>query len=153
SLARLFEVCTSRPGILLANGIAGNGSQLGDRIALLLKRGRSFSAGISFWRVAVGTVVVMAVAGVTSRAPSWVALAHPQSPRPARSAPVKAEIPVADLAPAPAPPHSFLAGLVAAGYGDLSVDEIVNLKVQGVGGDYLIAMSKVGWGKLPPGKL
>src|SRR5215470_1890435 len=95
----------------------------------------------------------MAVASIASRAPSWVALAHPQSPRPARSAPVRAEIPAADPAPAPAPPHSFLAGLVAAGYGDLSVDEIVNLKVQGVSGDYLIAMSKVGWGKLPPVKV
>jgi beta-lactamase regulating signal transducer with metallopeptidase domain len=165
SLARLFEVCTARPGILLASGITGNGSQLGDRIALLLRRGRAFSSGISPVRVAVGSLAVLALAGIGSTAPSWVAFASPQGKRSRASAPV-AQAPVA---PAPAAAaqaqaaskvvvrngggHSFLADLVAAGYGDLSVDDIVNLKVQGVTGEYLIDMNQAGWGTLPPQKI
>ena len=42
-----------RRGMLLATGIAGSGSQLGDRIALLLQRGRAFTAGVSVPRVAI----------------------------------------------------------------------------------------------------
>ena len=51
SLARLFELCTSRRSALLASGIADSGSQLGNRIAMLLRRGREFSPQASALRV------------------------------------------------------------------------------------------------------
>ena len=51
SLARLFELCAARRRILLASGIADGGSQLGDRIALLLRRGREFTPRASALRV------------------------------------------------------------------------------------------------------
>jgi beta-lactamase regulating signal transducer with metallopeptidase domain len=47
-------------------------------------------------------------------------------------------------------PHSFLADLVAAGYGGLSVDEIVDLKTAGISGDYLRGIAKAGWGHIAP---
>jgi|GEM_PF-3182395 len=48
---------------------------------------------------------------------------------------------------------SFLAALVAAGYGNLSVDEIIDLKNHGVSGEFLNAMNQAGWGKLTPRQL
>ena len=48
------------------------------------------------------------------------------------------------------PNGSFLAALVAAGYGDLSVDEIIQLRSNGVSSDFLRGLSQTGWGKLPP---
>jgi bla regulator protein blaR1 len=49
---------------------------------------------------------------------------------------------------ASAPNGSFLAALVAAGYGDLSVDDIIELRNHGVSGEFLRALSETGQGKL-----
>ena len=49
---------------------------------------------------------------------------------------------------AAAPGGSFLAALVAAGYGDLSVDDIIELRSHGVSGEFLRALSQTGQGKL-----
>jgi beta-lactamase regulating signal transducer with metallopeptidase domain len=49
---------------------------------------------------------------------------------------------------ASAPGGSFLAALVAAGYGNLSVDEIIDLRNHGVTADYLRAVGEAGLGKL-----
>jgi len=136
SLARLFELCSPRGGLLLASGIAGRGSHLGDRIAMLLRRGRAFTARASAPRVAAFTVMLIAAAGLTSQAPWWVAFAQP----PSRG--------VQPAQPARPRPHSFLASLVAAGYGDLAVEDIVNLKDQGVTGEFLLGLGQTGWGKL-----
>jgi beta-lactamase regulating signal transducer with metallopeptidase domain len=143
SLAKLFDLCTSRRGILLASGAAGNGSQLGDRIALLMKRGRAFSDGVSLPRVAAGVILVLAIAATTSRAPAWMAFAQAQDLPSAASTPAGFGV----------KGHSFLAAVVAAGYGDLPVDDIIALKNQGVSGEYLMGMSKTGWGKLPARKI
>lgn len=53
SLARMYDL--RRPGgrMLLAAGIFGGRSRLGDRIAILLQRGRDFSPRISMTRVAL----------------------------------------------------------------------------------------------------
>jgi bla regulator protein blaR1 len=48
---------------------------------------------------------------------------------------------------------SFLAALRAAGYGDLSVDQIIELKNAGVSAEFLNGISEAGWGKLSPGEL
>jgi hypothetical protein len=65
---------------------------------------------------------------------------------------------VINSSPAPAPQPgrastppargSFLAALVAAGYGNLSVDEIINLKSAGVTTQFLEGINQAGWGKL-----
>ena len=62
--------------------------------------------------------------------------------------------PSPQAAPAPRPAKvsdeggSFLAALANAGYKDLSVDEIINLRNHGISASYLAAMNKAGWGKL-----
>jgi beta-lactamase regulating signal transducer with metallopeptidase domain len=139
SLARLFELCASRRRVLLASGIADGGSQLGDRIAMLLRRGREFSPQASAVRVSLcaGVMLVLVVAG--ARTPAWIAFAQ------APGAAVRAEVP----GPAAAP-NSLLAALVANGYGDISVDDIIALKVQGVSAEYLNGMRRSTIGKLPP---
>jgi beta-lactamase regulating signal transducer with metallopeptidase domain len=48
---------------------------------------------------------------------------------------------------------SLLAALVANGYGDLSVDEIIDLKNNGVSADFVSGMNHSGWGKLTPREL
>jgi len=49
---------------------------------------------------------------------------------------------------AAAPNGSFLAALVAAGYGGISVDDIIELRNHGVSGEFLRALSQTGQGKL-----
>jgi beta-lactamase regulating signal transducer with metallopeptidase domain len=181
SLARLFELCTSRRGVLLASGIADGGSQLGNRIALLLRRGREFSPQTSALRVSACAAVMLILMIAASRTPAWIAFAQtkgpvsraqakaieesPQGALPAANAspqapaaPSRAAQGVAPAAPAStalpaASPHSLLAALAANGYGDLSVDEIIELKVQGVSPNFITGMAHSGMGKLPARQL
>ena len=85
SLARLFELCTSRRRALLASGIADGGSQLGNRIAMLLRRGREFNPQASALRVSVcaAAMLILVIAG--ARTPAWMAFA--QAPPPGRPKP------------------------------------------------------------------
>jgi hypothetical protein len=179
-------LCTTRQSTLLASGIADGGSQLGDRIALLLRRGREFTPRASMLRVSLCTGALLVFAVATSRAPAWMAFAQTPAPRatsadldqdvtpptpppaasPRREArraapapPAPALAAPADRAPMPPPPpapilapagNSLLAALVANGYGDLPVDEIVDLKNQGVSPGFIQGMAHSGIGKLPP---
>src|SRR5579863_8362675 len=59
SLARLFEVCFTRRRALLATGMAERASQLGDRIEMLLRRGREFTARASAGRVAASAAALL----------------------------------------------------------------------------------------------
>ena len=181
SLARLFELCTSRRSALLASGIADSGSQLGNRIAMLLRRGREFSPQASALRVSACAAVMLILMIAASRTPAWIAFAQTKSPvspsqvktiekAPQPSLPAPSAAPQATVAPssvaataapsAPSPvalpvasPHSLLAALAANGYGDLSVDEIIELKVQGVSPDFISGMAHSGMGKLPARQL
>jgi beta-lactamase regulating signal transducer with metallopeptidase domain len=166
SLARLFELCTSRRSALLASGIADGGSQLGNRIAMLLRRGRQFNPQVSTLRVSLcgAAMLILVVAG--AHTPTWIAFAQarrptsqaeadaleksPRAPEPAPHTPAPEPAP---SAPEPAPRNSLLAALVANGYGDLSVDEIIQLKVQGVSPDFIAGIAHSGIGKLPPREL
>lgn len=167
SLARLFELCSTQQPVLLASGIAERGSLLGHRIAMLLRRGREFTpqtSETSIARVAISAAVLLACVMACAHTPRWIAFAQqpaPAAPRPARAARASADPAPAFPAPQPAPQaapqpaaasakSSFLAALVAAGYGNLSVDEIVEMKVQGVSAEFLNAIGRTGWGKLPP---
>lgn len=152
SLARLFEICAARRRVLLASGMADRGSHLGQRIEELLRR-REFATKASTLRVGAAALTLGGLALITAGMPPWIVLArHPQSaPAPAR--PEKAARPVLvreKPAAKPAPPAGgFLAALVAAGYDDLEVDEIIALKDRGVNAEFLIGMRQSGWGKLP----
>jgi beta-lactamase regulating signal transducer with metallopeptidase domain len=137
SLARLFELCASRRRVLLASGIADGGSQLGDRIAMLLRRGREFSPQASALGVSLCAAAMLILGAAGARTPAWIAFA--QGP----GAALRAEV------PAPAT-NSLLAALVANGYGDISVDDIIALKVQGVSAEFLNGMHRSAIGKLAP---
>ena len=150
SLARLFELCVSRRRALLASGIADGGSQLGDRIALLLRRGREFSPQASALRVCVCTAAMLILVMAGSRAPAWIAIAQAQGPTSHPDARATSEPREGALVP---PRNSLLTALVANGYGDLSVDEIIELKVQGVSPEFIAGMSRTGLGKLPASQL
>lgn len=65
---------------LLAVGLLGRGSRIGDRIECLL-RSRAFSPRLAPARVLTGVAVLIALGMTAARAPNWIALA--QSPRPA----------------------------------------------------------------------
>lgn len=80
--------------------------------------------------------------------------AEPAEPAPAAE-PSPAPPPVGPVAPLPPvdPKLGFLAALTAAGYRDLSVDEIIDLKNRGIDANFIRNMSSTGWGKLTPGQL
>lgn len=139
SLARLFEVCRGQRRMLLATGMAGKGSRLGERIESLLAGGRQFSARASLLRVAAGCVALVLLVAAGAQAPHWVVLAQ-NKPAPEQP-PEHSDRPVN--------PHgSYLAALVAAGYGNLSVDDIISLKDHGIDAQFLAGLSKSGWEKL-----
>ena len=93
SLARLFELRWARRGDLLASGIFGRGSRLGDRIETLLRRGREFSPRASLTRVALSGVVLLGFVIAGSLAPRWIAFAQ-QPARPSfEVASVKPSVP------------------------------------------------------------
>jgi bla regulator protein BlaR1 len=76
SLARLFEMRWAQKGEALASGIFGGGSRLGERIELLLKRGREFSPHVSMKRVASSGVVLLGFVLVGALTPRWIAFAQ-----------------------------------------------------------------------------
>ena len=144
SLARLFELCGTRRRMLLAAGMAGSASHLGERIETLLRRDRQFTPHASLMRAALTAMVLLALVVAGVRAPRWIVLA--QSP----AAPVAA-LPRPAL---PVNPHgSFLAALVATGYGNLPVEEIIALKDHGVTADFLAGISQSGWERMTSGEL
>jgi hypothetical protein len=150
SLARLFELCCAGRRTLLASGMAESGGHLGDRIEMLLRRGREFTPRTSLLRVGGMAVVLAAFAAAGARMPRWIVF----SAAPAPAARASAGMPIAFAADASSDTRgSFLAAVVASGYGDLTVDEIVELKDHGISGGYLMGMSQAGWGKISPKEL
>jgi beta-lactamase regulating signal transducer with metallopeptidase domain len=250
SLTRLFELCSARRRQLLATGMAGRASHLGERIEALLRSGRDFAPRVSLVRVALGAAILLGLVFAGAQAPHWIAFAQepalaqePAAPPVPPVAPVAPVPPSPPLAPAlpvapvpaaePEPPQapltallddanhqiraaeeqlraqqmqmrlvqaqleaqraqggsadeiraaqaqlqaqkaqmlalqaqlerqraveqtrasapngSFLAALVAAGYGDLPVDAIIELHNAGVSTEFLRGVAESGWGKL-----
>lgn len=86
SLARLVELRQARSGEMLASGLFGSGSRgfesrLGDRIEMLLRRGRTFSARPSATGIVASTLLLGALLLAGSLAPRWIAFAQDQSTR------------------------------------------------------------------------
>lgn len=61
---------------ILALGVFGQGSRLGERIAMLLQRGREFSPRVSRTRMAAGAAMLLGCGIAGSIAPRWIALAQ-----------------------------------------------------------------------------
>ena len=93
-------------------------------------------------------------------APPWPPASTPAI-APAQPAPLPAPAStpaIAQAQPTPAPPpahrgEGYLAGLADAGYTSISVDEIIDLKQNGVSPDYIKAMLHAGFGVLSPKEL
>jgi beta-lactamase regulating signal transducer with metallopeptidase domain len=95
SLTRLFELCSARRRQLLATGMAGRASHLGERIEALLRSGRDFAPRVSLVRVALGALVLVGLVFVGAQAPHWIAFA--QEP----AFPQEPAVPVAPVPPVP----------------------------------------------------
>jgi len=80
TLARMVELRwqgrESRGTEALASGVFGRGSRIGDRIEMLLQRGREFSPRVSARRVVAGTFILCCLAAAGSFAPQWIAFAE-----------------------------------------------------------------------------
>lgn len=76
SLAHLVELRHARRGEMLASGILGSSSRIGDRIEILLRRGRTFSPRASATGIAASTLVLGALLLAGSLAPRWIAFAQ-----------------------------------------------------------------------------
>ena len=90
--------------------------------------------------------------------PVEVAMAAPPVAMQAVTPPPAPPTPPARAIAAPPPPPpvahhnrggSFLKSLVDAGYSDLSVEDVIELKQHGVTASYLSEMNSAGWGRLP----
>ena len=105
SLTRLFELCAVRRRQLLATGMAGRASHLGERIEALLRAGRDFTPRVSLVRVAVGAAILFALVLAGAQAPHWIAFAQEPPAPPAAPIPPQAPVPPeAPVAPAPLVP-------------------------------------------------
>jgi uncharacterized protein (TIGR03435 family) len=65
----------------LASGVFGRGSRIGDRIEMLLVRGREFSPRVSFGRVVAGVFGLCCLAAAGSIAPRMIAFAKTPAAR------------------------------------------------------------------------
>ncbi|HEX4138281.1 MAG TPA: TIGR03435 family protein [Bryobacteraceae bacterium] len=66
---------------LLAVGVLGNKSRIGDRIEILLRRGRTFSSRASIRDVVVSATALTGLMLAGSLAPRWIAFAQDARPR------------------------------------------------------------------------
>jgi uncharacterized protein (TIGR03435 family) len=76
SLARLVELRQAARREMLASGLFGLGSKIGDRIEVLLRRGRTFSSRASGRDVLISTAALAGLMLAGSTAPRWIAFAQ-----------------------------------------------------------------------------
>jgi len=79
SLARLVELRQARRGEMLASGLFGSSSRIGDRIEMLLRRGRTFSPRASAGSILASAAVLGGLMVAGSLVPRWIAFAQEQS--------------------------------------------------------------------------
>jgi beta-lactamase regulating signal transducer with metallopeptidase domain len=141
-----------------AMAMAANRGPLSDRIMRLLGidhlrsglRGVGPTAAVLCLSVAL--VAVNAIFGITEgvsaqAAPTPLAAAPPAKLQPStKAAPSVKPSPARTSAPAeaPLPAGSYIEAMKSAGLGDLSVDELVALKIQGVNPEYVQKMKELG---------
>jgi bla regulator protein blaR1 len=84
SLARLHDLRWGAGKRLLAPGILGRHSSLGDRIESLLRRGREFCARPSLGKLGVSGLLLALLLGAGGLIPGWIAIAQTSATLPAR---------------------------------------------------------------------
>jgi bla regulator protein blaR1 len=82
SLARFHDLLWSTSTRLLAPGISGRNSSLGNRIEMLLRRGRKFSARPSLARLVVSAFLLALLLGAVGLVPGWTAIAQTKATLP-----------------------------------------------------------------------
>jgi bla regulator protein BlaR1 len=110
SLARLHDLRWSGGTRLLAPGILGRNSSLGDRIESLLRRGRQFSARPSLASLGVSAVLLFLLLGAGGLLPDWITIARAKasSPKaPVSSQALNAALGNAKFEVASIKPHNF----------------------------------------------
>jgi len=140
-----------------AMAMAANRGPLSPRIMRLIgiNRLRSGLRGIGLTAgalcLSVALVAANAIFGITGKVRAQAVPAAPATPagKPspaAKPAPVAKPSPVrsAEPAGAPVPAESYVDGMKAAGLGDLSIDELIALKIQGVTPEYVQKMKELG---------
>jgi len=126
ALVDLERVRASQP----AFAMSARGGSLIHRIQRLLRTGESQRPSPAWFPALAGAAVVACIA---------IALHSPvHAERPQDSAPA---------APAvrPEQSHDFLAGIVAAGFRNLTVDELIELKIHGVTPEFALAVKQAGY--------
>lgn len=123
TLLKLSELRLAGRQPALASGILGRKPDLSRRIEKLMRIGRKFAPSLSRARLVVCTAAVFALCLAALQSPGIVELRRVEASSNQR--------------------EGFLAGLKAAGYNHLDVDEIIELKNNGVSPKYINEMSEV----------
>ncbi len=145
SLTRLIELRIESRPLLLATGALGGKPRITRRVESLLTNAGAIASGISIPKVLASFGAVALLAAICSEGPELVA---------AVEEPVTIEQPAEDQPPEQVEAKSgYLAGMASAGYGGLTVDELIELKNNGITPEYASAMSAAGLGKASPHQL
>ncbi len=142
SLARLVELAVANRQPILASTVVGQGPRVSKRVEMLLDGTRNFAPRISFVKLGMSIVCLLVLGIICAQAPALLAVAQPEH-----------QDSSGRRVPAPEFRQGFLASLAAAGYGDLPVDEIIDLKNHGIDARFIADMAGNGWGKLTPKEL
>jgi beta-lactamase regulating signal transducer with metallopeptidase domain len=153
----LMEEWRSAPALAMA----ANRGPLSERIFRVLglksigagARGIGLTGGVlclTAALVAGNALLGIAYPRPTVRASARVALAIPATPQ-APAAPASAPAPAAKATPArsavaaqPVTPASYIDGMKAAGLGDLTVDQLIAMKIQGISPEYVRGVHEQG---------
>lgn len=143
-LLRLTELRAAGREPALATSMFGRKSNLRYRVEELLKTSLRFVPVVSRGRLSLMTAVLIVLSVGALQLPAWVLLCSVPDPNP--------ELTTQAPAAAAVPREGFLAGLKAAGYGHLDVDEIIELRTHGVTPAYIAEVSSL-LGKIPARQL
>lgn len=131
--------------------MAATGGELSGRIRRIFNSRQPVTRTLPFWLLAALPLLLSTLLFVNTRV-------HAESPK--SKAPVHAPAPLFASTPAPPPVivarshgEGYLAGLADAGYTNISVDEIIELKQNGVDPEYIKEMLRAGFGVLSPREL
>lgn len=152
SLAKLMEIGVARREPLLASTMVGRGGiRVSQRVEKLLDRTRTFAPRVSLVKLGMSLVCLAVLGIICLEAPAVAAFEDGERAEPA-PAPKPPSQPQTQAQPQQ-PRAGFLAALADAGYKDLNVDEIIELKNHGVTPDFLREMTNTGWGRLSVSQL
>jgi beta-lactamase regulating signal transducer with metallopeptidase domain len=143
-LLRLTELRAAGREPALATSMFGRKSNLRYRVEELLKTSLRFVPVVSRGRLSLMAAALIVLSVGALQLPAWVLLCSAPDPNRKLAAPAPAAGAV--------PREGFLAGLKAAGYGHLDVNEIIELRTHDVTPSYIAEVSAL-LGKIPARQL